>query len=136
MPAIFFLTLKHKTVTIFWLGRASHVSRVSFCLLPSRVSFFPLPPPVRFCPLPPTVSFFPLPPRCSRPLFAFPGLFKESSTSTNGIPMMHKMSDLKLPPHPKLKKGLAKVLRKCIRSPPRGHQARTPRYFSEVDFPR
>ena len=45
-------------------------------------------------------------------------------------------SKLNPPPHQKLNKWLAKVLRKCIRSPPRGHQARTPRYFSEVDFPR
>ena len=45
-------------------------------------------------------------------------------------------SKLNPPPHQKLNKWLAKVLRKCIRSPPRGHQARTPRYFSEVDFAR
>ena len=36
-------------------------------------------------------------------------------------------SKLNPPPHQKLNKWLAKVLRKCIRSPPRGHQARTAR---------
>ena len=39
-------------------------------------------------------------------------------------------------PSPKKEKWLAKVLETHIRSPPRGHQARAPRYFSEVHFAR
>ena len=53
----------------------------------------------------------------------------------NGVPIYRCTHSLPPPPK-KLKKGSQTCLKKHMRSPPRRHQARTPRHFSEVDFAR